>query len=58
MLLPYLFDATLNFSSSPFGLELPSSVVFFTQPGVCKDHSHAYNTSFFFESSAKDSSRL
>jgi hypothetical protein len=31
----YLFDATLNFSSSPFGLELPSSVVFFTQPGVC-----------------------
>jgi len=35
MLLPYLFDATLNFSSSPFGLELPSSVVFFTQPGVC-----------------------
>jgi len=26
MLLPYLFDATLNFSSSPFGPELPSSL--------------------------------
>jgi hypothetical protein len=25
-LLPYLFDATLNFSSSPFGPELPSSL--------------------------------
>jgi len=32
-LLPYLFGATLDFSSSPFGLELPSSVAFFTPPG-------------------------
>jgi hypothetical protein len=33
MLLPYLFSAALDFSSSPFGLELPSSAAFFTSPG-------------------------
>jgi len=36
MLLPYLFDATLNFSSSPFDLELPSSPAFFTPPGYVR----------------------
>ena len=34
MLLPYLFDATLNFSSSPFGLELPSSIAFSRPRGM------------------------
>jgi hypothetical protein len=36
MLLPYLFDATLNFSSSPFDLELPSSVAFSRSPGYVR----------------------
>lgn len=36
MLLPYLFDATLNFSSSPFGLELPSSGCVLTPPGYVR----------------------
>jgi hypothetical protein len=35
-LLPYLFDTALNFSSSPFGLELPSSAAFFTPPGYVR----------------------
>jgi hypothetical protein len=30
----YLFSAILDFSSSPFGLELPPSTAFFTPPGA------------------------
>ena len=36
MLLPYLFNAALNFSSSPFDLGLPSSVAFSRSPGYAR----------------------
>jgi hypothetical protein len=34
MLLAYFFDEILNFSSGPFGFDLPSSDVFATSPGM------------------------